>query len=155
MELEQGGPWLMATEGAHHPGERWPLREGISVVGRGAGAEVRLVADGVSRRHVELRREGEQVLARDTGSKNGSRLDGVPLGPHWQLLRHRARLEVGEVTLELRVPAAVVDVALGEARTVTRSVRRGPAGPESSLLVPILGAILFAALAVGMLVWSP
>ena len=125
------------------------------MVGRGAGAQVRLVADGVSRRHVELRREGEQVLARDAGSKNGSRLDGHPLGTHWQLLRHRACLEVGEVTLELRVPAAVVDAALGEARTVTRSAPRGPANSAGSLLVPALGAILFAALAVGMLVWSP
>ncbi len=54
----------------------------------------------ISRRHVELRRSGDDVIVVDLGSTNGSRVDDVPLtGPH--------RLVPGEV---LRIGASTVTI---------------------------------------------
>jgi pSer/pThr/pTyr-binding forkhead associated (FHA) protein len=51
------------------------------VVGRGKEADLSLEDDDASRRHVELRRRGDQLLVRDLGSKNGSKLGDAPLDP--------------------------------------------------------------------------
>ena len=52
----------------------------------------------ISRRHLELRRSGAEVIAVDLGSTNGSRVDDVPLtGPH--------RLQSGEI---LRIGATTI-----------------------------------------------
>jgi pSer/pThr/pTyr-binding forkhead associated (FHA) protein len=48
-------------------------------VGRGKDLDLPLDDVDASRRHVEIWRRGEQVLVRDLGSKNGSKLGGAPL----------------------------------------------------------------------------
>lgn len=49
------------------------------VVGRGQGVELTLDDADASRRHVEIIRRGGQVMVRELGSKNGSRLGDRPL----------------------------------------------------------------------------
>jgi len=57
-------------------GERVPVQPGTVVLGRGAEADVRLADPSVSRRHAELRVEGEQVHLVDLGSTNGTTVNG-------------------------------------------------------------------------------
>jgi hypothetical protein len=51
----------------------------VLVIGRGSEADVRLSDVGVSRRHAEVRREGDEVFLVDLGSTNGTMLSGRPV----------------------------------------------------------------------------
>ncbi|HSN93256.1 MAG TPA: GGDEF domain-containing protein [Anaeromyxobacteraceae bacterium] len=58
-------------------GEIHPLQDGCEVViGRRGGSEIRLLDDGISRRHASIRVEGEGAVIRDLGSANGTYVDG-------------------------------------------------------------------------------
>src|SRR4051794_7606995 len=53
------------------------LTHAVTVIGRGVDADLRLNDPGVSRRHAELRLEGEAIVLVDTGSTNGVRVNEV------------------------------------------------------------------------------
>ena len=48
----------------------------VAVVGRGSEANIRIEDAGVSRRHAEVRREGDEVFLVDLGSTNGTTVNG-------------------------------------------------------------------------------
>ena len=52
------------------------------VLGRGREADVRLQADGISRKHARVRLEGEGVVFEDLGSTNGSFINGERVMHH-------------------------------------------------------------------------
>lgn len=52
------------------------LRDGENIVGRDAGAHIRLLSDGISRRHARITVSGERLTIEDLGSKNGTYVDG-------------------------------------------------------------------------------
>ncbi|MBX7131879.1 MAG: FHA domain-containing protein [Fimbriimonadaceae bacterium] len=61
-------------------GQRFELAEGSSIVGREAGLAISLVGESsVSRSHAELVRQGERLTVRDSGSTNGTYVNGVKL----------------------------------------------------------------------------
>jgi len=60
-------------------GEEYPLTGQVTVVGRGAAADLRLRDSGVSRAHLQVTL-GEQISVEDLGSSNGTRINGVPRG---------------------------------------------------------------------------
>jgi DNA-binding NtrC family response regulator len=69
-------------------GDPWTLElaQGTTlVIGRGEDADVRLVADGVSRRHAVLRVEPEGFTVEDLGSSNGTLVRGQPVPPQTTL----------------------------------------------------------------------
>lgn len=68
-------PYLIIIGGAH-VGDLHKLGETRTVVGRGPSADIRVLDDGISREHVELRLEGERVRIRDLGSTNGTYCNG-------------------------------------------------------------------------------
>ncbi len=72
----------------------------VTVVGRGAGADLRLDDPGVSRRHAELRLENDAVRIVDTGSTNGTTVNGAPVA--MRELRDGDRIEVGHTVLVYR-----------------------------------------------------
>ncbi|HVF21199.1 MAG TPA: DUF3662 and FHA domain-containing protein [Mycobacteriales bacterium] len=52
------------------------MRRDQMVIGRGSDADLRLADTGISRRHAELRREGDDIVFVDLGSTNGSVVNG-------------------------------------------------------------------------------
>ena len=65
-------------------GRTYPLREGANVIGRGQDAQFRLPDTGVSRRHVEIRWDGQTALLQDLNSTNGTTVNNSPV-QEWQL----------------------------------------------------------------------
>ncbi len=57
-------------------GERWLLTEPVTILGRGADADITINDSGVSRRHLELRKTPDGVIASDLGSTNGLYVEG-------------------------------------------------------------------------------
>ena len=72
------------------------------VIGRMEGCDVILADPGVSRRHAEIRREGDEWVVIDLGSTNGTEINGKRVNRH--RLTPGDRLVFGETTLEFRRP---------------------------------------------------
>jgi len=60
------GPTLILDD------QRWVLREGENIIGRGAGVAVRIELVGVSRHHARIRVTNGRSTIEDLGSKNGT-----------------------------------------------------------------------------------
>ena len=65
-------------------GRTYQLREGANVIGRGQDAQFRLPDTGVSRRHLEIRWDGQAALLSDLNSTNGTTVNNAPV-QEWQL----------------------------------------------------------------------
>jgi hypothetical protein len=65
-------------------GRTYQLREGPNIVGRGQDAQFRLPDTGVSRRHLEIRWDGQVALLSDLNSTNGTTVNNAPV-QEWQL----------------------------------------------------------------------
>lgn len=65
-------------------GRNFTLREGNNVIGRGQEAQFRVPDTGVSRRHAEIRWDGQLALLADLESTNGTTVNGSPVTV-WQL----------------------------------------------------------------------
>lgn len=83
----KGQPRLRMLTGAGAPNEI-PLTTDALTIGRASTSDVRLDDTGVSRRHAEVRREGDDVVLVDLGSTNGTSVNGR--------LVERARLTPGD-----------------------------------------------------------
>lgn len=117
---DAGGVHLIAPPA---PGEE-PLRIAI---GRGAAASVRVEDPDLSRLHAELLVTADWVRLRDTGSTNGTTLDGAPVGSEPVLLLPEALVRLGETTIVLRIGHRTAETEsdrLGRMRV--RTVRRAP-----------------------------
>lgn len=57
-------------------GQRHPLVQARTVIGRGSDADITIADAGTSRRHVEILWDGERAMVRDLGSTNGTMLAG-------------------------------------------------------------------------------
>ena len=65
-------------------GRTYQLRDGSNIVGRGQDAQFRLPDTGVSRRHLEIRWDGQVALLTDLNSTNGTTVNNSPV-QEWQL----------------------------------------------------------------------
>lgn len=65
-------------------GRTYQLRDGSNIVGRGQDAQFRLPDTGVSRRHLEIRWDGQVALLADLNSTNGTTVNNAPV-QEWQL----------------------------------------------------------------------
>ena len=73
----------------------------MTVIGRGAEADLRLADTGVSRAHAEVRRDGAEVRITDLGSTNGTLVNGHRITT--TVLADGDRIEVGATPLVLRM----------------------------------------------------
>ncbi len=71
-----GRPRLVLPAGSGTPERTVVLTQAVTVIGRGAEADLRLADTGVSRLHVELRVDGDEVRLADLGSTNGTLVNG-------------------------------------------------------------------------------
>lgn len=71
----KGQPRLRLLTGAGAPNEV-PLTRDVISIGRSSTSDIRLDDTGVSRRHAEVRREGDDVVLVDVGSTNGTCVNG-------------------------------------------------------------------------------
>ncbi len=76
----QGRHWLL-VDGSDR---RVALRAGSNIIGRGQDADLRLADTGVSRRHVEIRFDGQTATLYDLDSTNGTIVNGHQV-QSWQL----------------------------------------------------------------------
>lgn len=72
----------------------FPLRKSKHVIGRGEDCDLRLNAGRISRRHVEIYRQGPLVALRDLNSTNGAWVDGKRT--RHSAVRHGTLLRVGD-----------------------------------------------------------
>ncbi|MGI8537550.1 MAG: FhaA domain-containing protein [Mycobacteriales bacterium] len=71
-----GRPRLVQPATGGNPERVVPLSRPVTVVGRGADADLRLPDTGVSRAHAELRLDGDRVHVMDLQSTNGTLVNG-------------------------------------------------------------------------------
>lgn len=90
-------------------GQQYLLTGRITVIGRGGDADIILDDTGVSRHHVELRREdgaeGGALVATDLGSTNGTFVDGDRIRTPARL-GDRSLVTVGRTRMTVILPAA-------------------------------------------------
>jgi hypothetical protein len=96
--------------------EQIALPLGVSIIGRDSGCFIAIFDSLISRQHVRIQCDGQQVTVEDLGSRNGTRLNGVSLsGPH--AARDGDRIGIGSHELVLDVAdtaeLALVDMPTG------------------------------------------
>lgn len=74
-------PATAVSASPEHPiieveGQRWLLKDEVTIIGRGSESHIVVNDSGVSRRHLELRITPTGVIATDLGSTNGSFVEG-------------------------------------------------------------------------------
>lgn len=74
-------------------GQRYELRLGSNVVGRGSDADLQVLDQGVSRRHLDVQYDGTYATVYDLGSTNGTAVNGHEVGS--QVLRHGDVIRIG------------------------------------------------------------
>lgn len=82
-------------------GVRHPLNAPGLVVGRGDEADLRINDPSISRRHVELRVERDQITVHDLGSTNGMQVDGT--ATQGATLHDGSSIKIGNTTMTLRL----------------------------------------------------
>ena len=94
--VTRGQPRLRMLAGAGAPNEI-PLSRDVLTIGRASSSDIRLDDTGVSRRHAEVRREGDDVVLVDLGSTNGTNVNGR--GVERARLTPGDRIELGRTVL--------------------------------------------------------
>jgi hypothetical protein len=88
---------LLTVDGS----QQWlELQVGSNVVGRGQDADLRLPDTGVSRRHIDIRFDGQGAVLHDLGSTNGTTVNGHR-AQSWQL-QHGDVVRLGHTVLVYR-----------------------------------------------------
>ncbi len=78
----------------------FPLTSPLTILGRGTDCDLRLVDQGVSRHHAEIRVEDGEVVLVDLGSTNGTFVNGQPI--RRVSLADGTRVTLGRTTLVFR-----------------------------------------------------
>jgi hypothetical protein len=81
-------------------GREWSLDRDRSVIGRLTGSEIEVDDPGASRRHAEIRRQGEEFVVVDLGSTNGTLVNDSPVSE--ATLEDGDRITIGRTVLEFR-----------------------------------------------------
>jgi hypothetical protein len=90
-------------------GTMHPLAGGRTIIGRGSDADITVDDTGISRKHIEILWDGKRGQARDLGSTNGSKLNGLPLSK--SPLEPDSVIEIGRTRIVFRVLAQSAESA--------------------------------------------
>jgi pSer/pThr/pTyr-binding forkhead associated (FHA) protein len=110
---------------------RYEFDQDRILIGRGAGADVRLPHASVSTRHASIEQRGGRYVVIDHGSTNGTRVQGVRLVPERaKPLREGDRIDVGAFVLAWKEGVPVGSSATGErTASLARRLLRELLGP--------------------------
>ncbi len=113
---EHSEAWLVVLSGPR-AGRGRAVRIGTApvVIGRDADCAIRSEYPGLSRRHAQIERDGDDVVLRDLGSTNGTMVKGRLLKGEAAVLKDRARIAIGP----LRFAVAIGRPARGPVRDET------------------------------------
>jgi hypothetical protein len=81
-------------------GKQYQIGGERAVIGRLSGSEVEIEDPGASRRHAEIRRQGENFVVVDLGSTNGTLVNDNPISE--ATLEDGDRITIGRTVLEFR-----------------------------------------------------
>ena len=122
---------LVAGSLAAADGRSAELRDGL-LVGRAPHADLRLDDPSVSREHVGIHRGTSTWTVTDKGSRNGTVLNGTRLPMYVDCpLRHGDRLEVGAVSLTVRISSGDEAAAADETRAMSLAGVRSTTAVEA------------------------
>jgi diguanylate cyclase (GGDEF)-like protein len=94
-ESSRDRPYLIVLAGSNL-GKTFKI-EGETLVGRSAGAQIRLEDDGISRKHARVFLDRDELWIEDLASANGTIINGVPI--HRQRLQDGDKIRVGATTI--------------------------------------------------------
>jgi hypothetical protein len=83
-------------------GRRFPIGDAPLVIGRLPELEIPLDDSNVSRRHAEVVRRGSELVLRDLGSTNGTKLNGAPISV--TTLKDGDQILVGATRITVEAP---------------------------------------------------
>jgi hypothetical protein len=92
--------WLLDPSGGEVE-QASELKEGTLIIGRSRECGIMLPSHTVSRRHAQIRKEGERFLLRDLGSTNGTLLNSEPVIGE-EALKDRDEIGIGIYRLIFR-----------------------------------------------------
>lgn len=95
-----GHPRLV-VRGAGKESKEFPVDGDRAVIGRLAGSDIQIDDPGASRRHAEIRKEGDEFLIKDLGSTNGTLLNEETISE--ETLQDGDRITIGDTVLEFRM----------------------------------------------------
>ena len=154
--LGDSGAPLLEVESGSHAGTRrlLPPPEATLVIGRGDEAGWVILDEDLSRSHVEIRRGWDGVSVVDLRSKNGTRVDGTPVGREPVALHDGATLRLGRLVMRFRDPAE--RHLRGDTPAAAASPPRtwpSPTAPPPASPWMFFALVALAAAAVVSLVW--
>ena len=80
-----------------------PLEEGELIIGRGGECSLQIKDNEISRTHLKLQREGNQIWITDLNSTNGTRLDGEQIKANLQVpVTADQEIKIGSVVLKIK-----------------------------------------------------
>jgi two-component system cell cycle response regulator len=89
-------PYLIVLAGTSM-GTMHLLDKGVTIIGRGEKADLRIIDDGISREHSRVVRDGTKIVLEDLGSTNGSYCNGVRVAR--QVLVEGDKIMIGTSTI--------------------------------------------------------
>ena len=102
--------WQIIINGPGYFDTPYDLPEGVTSLGRADENDIVLGGDLVSRKHAKLHAEGDSLRVEDLGSRNGSRVNGIPF-QGMRALVPGDTLTLGENSLAIRQPHTVESAA--------------------------------------------
>jgi hypothetical protein len=113
---------ILFVESGRDRGREFVLVPGETTVGRGMDNEVILGDLSVSRRHLQIVRDGDVLTLRDSGSGNGTIVNGRRVDV--LVLRSGDRIEIGETVLVLRgLPPSTIEAPPAESDPTMPPIR--------------------------------
>jgi diguanylate cyclase (GGDEF)-like protein len=78
-------------------GEMFKINKDVIVIGRGQGADIQVLDEGISRKHAQIHVRGGDMVVEDLGSRNGTFANGQRITRH--TLRDGDKIQVGSTTI--------------------------------------------------------
>lgn len=98
--ISPGGATAEGSIASHGMQQSFELTTPVTLLGRGTDCDLRLVDNGVSRHHVEIRLDGDEAILVDKGSTNGTFVNGQQVNQ--ARLVDGSRVSLGRTTMTFR-----------------------------------------------------